>query len=66
MNASLIGKQGNLAQLGGEFIMGPGEFLPSLSPPLTIINVSLRNQGNQCAFAHRMRHTEDREFCFEI
>ncbi|KAJ3710674.1 AhpC/TSA antioxidant enzyme-domain-containing protein [Lentinula raphanica] len=37
-NPSHIGKQGNFAQLGGEFILGP---------------------GNQCSFAHRMRHTED-------
>ncbi|KAJ3739655.1 AhpC/TSA antioxidant enzyme-domain-containing protein [Lentinula detonsa] len=37
-NPLLIGKQGNIAQLGGEFILGP---------------------GNQCIFAHRMRHTED-------
>ncbi|KAJ3783083.1 hypothetical protein GGU11DRAFT_758455 [Lentinula aff. detonsa] len=37
-NPLLIGKQGNIAQLGGEFILG---------------------LGNQCIFAHRMRHTED-------
>ncbi|KAF9654060.1 hypothetical protein BDM02DRAFT_1190125 [Thelephora ganbajun] len=33
-----IGRQGNIAQLGGDFIFGPGP---------------------QCAFAHRMQHTED-------
>ncbi|KAJ7716523.1 AhpC/TSA antioxidant enzyme-domain-containing protein [Mycena metata] len=35
---TLIGKQGNFSQLGGDFVFGP---------------------GNQCSFAHRMRHTED-------
>ncbi|EIM83214.1 uncharacterized protein STEHIDRAFT_133179 [Stereum hirsutum FP-91666 SS1] len=35
---SHIGKQGNMSQLGGEFIFGP---------------------GNTCAYASRMRHTED-------
>jgi len=33
-----IGKQGNISQLGGEFVFGP---------------------GNQCTFAHLMKHTED-------
>ncbi|KAJ4471005.1 AhpC/TSA antioxidant enzyme-domain-containing protein [Lentinula lateritia] len=44
-NPRLIGKQGNIAQLGGEFILGP---------------------GNRCTFAHRMRHTEDREWPFAM
>ncbi|KAJ7714360.1 AhpC/TSA antioxidant enzyme-domain-containing protein [Mycena metata] len=35
---SLMGKQGPIRQLGGDFVFGP---------------------GNQCTFAHRMRHTED-------
>ena len=54
-NPGLIGKQGNISQLGGEFILGPGK-LPIYYQFLDSNVFS----GCRCSFASRMQHTEDR------
>jgi len=52
-----IGKQGNISQLGGDFIFGTGTRIFPIS------GSSLRSDlmvDNDCLFAHRMEHSEDR------
>jgi len=59
----LIGRQGNIAQLGGDFIFGVGGYRVRT-------DLALRYRyhpiGPQCSFAHRMRHTEDRKLMGDI
>ncbi len=58
-NPSLVGKQGNIKQLGGDFIFGPGQSPTYL---LRRYSIDLFLSGNSCSFASRMQNTEDRAF----
>jgi hypothetical protein len=60
-NPNHVGKQGDVKQLGGDFILGPGavqHYLKFHDAPLTH---SFFIIVNQCTYAHLMEHTEDRE-----
>jgi hypothetical protein len=62
MNPTNVGKQGDTAQLGGDFIFGPGERLFfQLRRALLNMRLLRQNEGNTCSFASRMEHTADRK-----
>jgi len=55
MTPTQLGKQGNIKQLGGDFIFGPGTLYEDSRTLGLLVMI-----GNTCSFAHRMQHTEDR------
>jgi hypothetical protein len=61
-NPSLIGKQGNISQLGGELIFGSSMWF---AVPEAQQNSLRLLKDNECIFAYRMQHSEDRQYpCF--
>ncbi|KAJ3502830.1 hypothetical protein NMY22_g18453 [Coprinellus aureogranulatus] len=54
---TLIGKQGNIFQLGGEFVLGPGANISPLQAWSRQLIKWLRGVGKQCSFVSRMEHT---------
>lgn len=58
-NPQFAGKFGNMAQLGGDFILGPG----ALRAEYCFSHLGLTDLlGPICTFASRMQHAEDREY----
>ena len=57
-NPQFAVKFGNMTQLGGDFVFGPGalhvEYFLGCSVPMDVL-------GPICTFASRMQHAEDRE-----
>ena len=57
-NPQLVGRIGNMTQLGGDFVFGPGALRAEYFPSHSELTGEL---GPICTFASRMQHAEDRE-----